>query len=110
MGTTIPTRTAFVGNQIPLSRFDPVAKNVLALVPLPTGTNADAGLIGTSTLLASAFGGWFAGTLYDHFATYSVAFGSGVIFNLANLVIVVMLVWRWKRPGRVRYALAGAAA
>jgi len=57
-----------------------------------------------------AFGGWFAGTLYDHFATYSVAFGSGVIFNLANLVIVVTLVWRWKRPGRARYAMAGAAA
>ena len=40
VGTTVPTRTAFVGNQIPLSRFDPVAKNVMALVPLPTGTNA----------------------------------------------------------------------
>jgi MFS family permease len=30
-------------------------------------TNADAGLIGTSTLLASAFGGWFAGALSDRF-------------------------------------------
>lgn len=30
-------------------------------------TNADAGLIGTSTLLASAFGGWFAGVLSDRF-------------------------------------------
>jgi MFS family permease len=28
-------------------------------------TNADAGLIGTSTLLTSAFGGWFAGALSD---------------------------------------------
>jgi MFS family permease len=28
-------------------------------------TNADAGLIGTSTLLASAFGGWFAGAISD---------------------------------------------
>ena len=28
-------------------------------------TNADAGLIGTATLLASAFGGWFAGALSD---------------------------------------------
>ncbi len=30
-------------------------------------TNADAGLIGTSTLLSSAFGGWFAGALADRF-------------------------------------------
>ncbi|HEX3341579.1 MAG TPA: MFS transporter [Pseudolabrys sp.] len=30
-------------------------------------TNAQAGLIGTSTLLASAFGGWFAGALSDRF-------------------------------------------
>jgi MFS family permease len=28
-------------------------------------TNADAGLIGTATLVASAFGGWFAGALSD---------------------------------------------
>jgi len=30
-------------------------------------TNADAGLIGTVTLLTSAFGGWFAGALSDRF-------------------------------------------
>lgn len=30
-------------------------------------TNAEAGLIGTSTLLSSAFGGWFAGALSDRF-------------------------------------------
>src|SRR5215472_16639501 len=30
-------------------------------------SNADAGLIGTATLLTSAFGGWFAGALADRF-------------------------------------------
>src|SRR5712691_940544 len=30
-------------------------------------TNADAGLIGTATLVTSAFGGWFAGALSDRF-------------------------------------------
>src|SRR5258708_16196983 len=30
-------------------------------------TNADAGLIGTATLLSSAFGGWFAGAISDRF-------------------------------------------
>ncbi len=45
-----------------------------------------------------AFGGWFAGTLYDRFATYAPAFSSGVMFNIANLAIVLFLVYRWKRP------------
>ncbi len=45
-----------------------------------------------------AFGGWFAGALYDHYATYAPAFGSGVVFNLANLAVIGFLVWRWKRP------------
>jgi len=44
VGNTYVTRTAFVGNQIPITRFDPVALKVLADVPLPTGPNAAAGL------------------------------------------------------------------
>src|SRR6516164_3479678 len=36
-----------------------------AIVAVFAITNADAGLIGTATLLASAFGGWFAGALSD---------------------------------------------
>src|SRR5262249_7273110 len=35
-------------------------------------TNADAGLIGTVTLLTSAFGGWFAGVLADRFGRVRV--------------------------------------
>jgi len=57
-----------------------------------------------------AFGGWFAGALYDHFATYSVAFGSGVVFNVANLAIIGWLVWRWKWPRLHLSASAPAAA
>jgi MFS family permease len=49
-----------------------------------------------------AFGSWFAGYLYDHFAYYAPAFGLGVAFNLANLAIIGFLVFRtggWKhRP------------
>ena len=33
-----------------------------------------------------AFGSWFAGRLFDDFGSYRPAFGSGVLFNLANLV------------------------
>jgi sugar phosphate permease len=38
-----------------------------AIVAAFSITNADAGLIGTVTLLTSAFGGWFAGMLADRF-------------------------------------------
>jgi hypothetical protein len=38
-------RTPFVGNQIPVSRFDPIATKILPLVPNPLGVNATAGLL-----------------------------------------------------------------
>jgi MFS family permease len=41
-----------------------------------------------------ALGGWLAGALYDHFATYTVAFAAGVAANAINLVIVGALVFR----------------
>jgi MFS family permease len=50
-----------------------------------------------------AFGSWFAGVLYDHFGYYAPAFGLGVAFNLANLLIVGFLVMRI--TGRRRYLL-----
>ena len=56
-----------------------------------------------------AFGGWFAGTLYDHYATYAPAFASGVAFNIANLVIIGFLVWRWKRPSGFSLHMSSAA-
>jgi MFS family permease len=53
-----------------------------------------------------AFGGWFAGALYDHFGFYAPAFASGVIFNLLNLALVGFLVLRQRWDGGVRPALA----
>src|SRR5215470_7055777 len=38
-----------------------------AIIAVFSISNADAGLIGTATLLASAFGGWVAGALSDRF-------------------------------------------
>jgi MFS family permease len=48
-----------------------------------------------------AFGSWFAGRTYDHFGFYAPAFGSGVVFNLANLALVGFLVMRQSRWGRI---------
>jgi MFS family permease len=41
-----------------------------------------------------ATGGWLAGYLYDLFGFYAPAFATGVAFNLANLAILVVLVFR----------------
>ena len=44
-----------------------------------------------------AFGGWFAGALYDHFGFYAPAFAAGALFNVANLLIIGFLVTRQAR-------------
>src|SRR6516164_4103441 len=44
-----------------------------------------------------AFGGWFAGALYDHFGFYAPAFAAGALFNLPNLAIIGFLFTRTVR-------------
>jgi MFS family permease len=48
-----------------------------------------------------AFGGWFAGALYDHFGFYAPAFVAGALFNLANLAVIGLLLARQMRQSRV---------
>lgn len=44
-----------------------------------------------------AFGGWFAGYIYDHAGHYAPAFSTGLGFNLVHLAVVSFLAWRWWR-------------
>ena len=44
-----------------------------------------------------AFGGWLAGAIYDHVGFYSAAFATGIVFNVAHLLLVGPLVWRQQR-------------
>ena len=48
-----------------------------------------------------AFGGWFAGALYDHFGFYAPAFVAGALFNVANLAVIGFLVMRQAREPRL---------
>jgi len=41
-----------------------------------------------------AFGSWLAGALYDHFGFYAPAFATGGAFNVANLVVIGLLLLR----------------
>ncbi len=47
-----------------------------------------------TSLSGMAAGSWFAGRLYDRFATYAPAFGIGVLFDLVNLALVGVLILR----------------
>jgi MFS family permease len=47
-----------------------------------------------------ATGGWLAGFLYDRFGFYGVAFGTGLVVNLGNLIIIGALVLRDRRIAR----------
>jgi MFS family permease len=53
-----------------------------------------------------AFGSWYAGKLFDLFGSYRPAFASAVLFNLANVVLIVFLVSRMARRRRLSFAQA----
>jgi MFS family permease len=44
-----------------------------------------------------AAGGWLAGVIYDYAGFYAPAFAAGILFNLANLLVVGALVFRQSR-------------
>jgi MFS family permease len=54
------------------------------------------------TAVGMAGGGWLAGILYDHYGYYAPAFAVGIGANILNLMIIGMLVTRW----RMRLAMA----
>lgn len=44
-----------------------------------------------------ALGGWLAGLLYDYFGYYAPAFATGIGANLLNVLIIGLLVLRWRK-------------
>jgi MFS family permease len=48
-------------------------------------------------LCGMAFGGWFAGYIYDQQFSYAPAFLSGVAFNVANIAVIGWLISRQTR-------------
>ncbi len=63
------------------------------------------GIVFMATLLGMALGGWLAGGIHDWTGSYSAAFINGIAWNLLNVAIVLVLLWR-----RVPLAPAGARA
>ena len=56
-------------------------------------------LILFTSLSGMAAGSWFAGVLYGRFGYYAPAFGMGVVFDLGNLALIGVLVYRQHRRG-----------
>jgi MFS family permease len=57
-----------------------------------------------TSMLGMAFGSWFGGALFDAFLSYQPAFASGVLFNLANLALILFLVSRMSPHRRLTLA------
>lgn len=59
-------------------------------------------------LTGMAVGAWLAGYLYDLYGNYAVAWQLGIVLNIAQIGLVVGLLWRWRRhrPGALAVAPA----
>jgi MFS family permease len=61
------------------------------------------GVVVMATLFGMALGGWMSGAIFDATGSYRAAFANGILWNLLNGGIVVLLLFR---RGRRRIALA----
>ena len=68
------------------------------------------GMVLSATIGGMALGGWMSGAIYDLTLSYEAAFLNGFAWNLINLAIVLLLLWRSSEPSRVarRPVLASA--
>ncbi len=63
------------------------------------------GFIIMATIVGMALGGWVSGEIYDLTGSYQAAFLNGIAWNLANMVIIGMIIWR-SRPRSPVHATA----
>jgi len=55
---------------------------------------ARVGAVVMCTMLGMALGGWMSGKVFDLTGSYRAAFLNGIAWNLVNLSIAAMLLWR----------------
>ena len=84
--------------------FPVYAVTIRELMPF-TEAGRRTGLVFLFGALAMGFGSWIGGVLFDATGTYVPAFLLGVAFNVANLVVLFVLLYRIG-PGRLRLAAA----
>ncbi|MBH68657.1 MAG: MFS transporter [Rhodospirillaceae bacterium] len=55
------------------------------------------GLVLSATMGGMAFGGWLSGEIFDLTLSYEAAFLNGFAWNIFNLAIVALIIWRIRR-------------
>ncbi len=56
------------------------------------------GIVIMATIAGMALGGWLSGWIYDLTGSYAAAFWNGIGWNLLNIAIMVMILWRTRLP------------
>lgn len=56
------------------------------------------GLVLSATIGGMALGGWMSGEIFDLTLSYTAAFLNGFAWNVFNMAIVVLLLWRARLP------------
>jgi MFS family permease len=74
----------------------------------PAEAGARVGTVLMCTLLGMALGGWMCGAIFDLTGSYQAAFLNGTAWNLLNVAIVVLLLWRARGGGRPAMAASPA--
>ncbi len=52
------------------------------------------GVVIMATIVGMAIGGWMSGWIYDLTGSYAAAFLNGIAWNLLNVTVMVLLLWR----------------
>ncbi|MEM7522508.1 MAG: MFS transporter [Pseudomonadota bacterium] len=65
----------------------------------PEEAGSRVGIVIMSTILGMALGGWMSGWIYDLTGSYAMAFLNGFAWNVLNLGVVLLLIFR-SRPRR----------
>ena len=52
------------------------------------------GIVIMASIAGMAIGGWMTGLIYDLTGSYAVAFLNGIAWNLLNMAIAFMLLWK----------------
>ncbi len=55
------------------------------------------GLVIMATVLGMAFGGWLSGWIFDQTGSYKIAFINGIGWNILNIFIVAVILWKTGR-------------
>jgi MFS family permease len=66
----------------------------------PKEAGARVGSVIFATIVGMALGGWMSGWIYDVTGSYRMAFVNGIAWNALNIAIVMLILFRGRRPAR----------